>query len=255
LSLVGEIRRRQKAAMAEGGLRLMSEMGDEVVDRIALQAVKEKPDDLPAALIRPTVEAQITNTVADLVEQKQISPRQVKRTIKRMMEKASPAIQEQESKAYRQESGQRVQAPSTIGGAATAVAVGPGFPWLLTRGSHLWGQKPKKPMTLGESFKFNFIPSVLPFAAGFEGLTHALAPLSDPLRRRGERSYLASVGESFKGAREGLAESGADARARYGAFGIPIQMFHGIMNPVASLAYLGQQVGGAFKKPDYATWA
>jgi hypothetical protein len=36
---------------------------------------------------------------------------------------------------------------------------------------------------------------------------------------------------------------------------MPIQVYHGIMNPLSSLAYLGQQVGGAFKKPDYAEWA
>jgi hypothetical protein len=63
------------------------------------------------------------------------------------------------------------------------------------------------------------------------------------------------MGESFKGAREGLADRSAEARARFGAFGVPLQMFHGIMNPLASLSYLGKEVGGMFKKPDYEEWA
>lgn len=241
--------------MAEGGFRLISEMGDELVDRLALQAVKDKPDNLPSLLVRPTVEEQVTNTVADLVEQKKLRPRQARSTIKRMMAKAAPAIQKQESESFRQEAGQRVQAPATLGEATTAAGVMTAFPWLLSRGSWLYGKKPENPMTLGQSFKFNFIPSFLPFAAGFETLGHALAPLGDPLRQRGERGYFKSMGENFKGAREGLADQGAAARAHYGALGMPLQAFHGIMNPLASLAYLGQQVGGAFKTPDYKAWA
>jgi hypothetical protein len=256
LSLVSEIKRRQKTAgLGEAGVRLASEAGEELLERGALQASQDRPADLPAMMIRPMVETHVSNLVSGLVEQGKIRPRQAKKTIEQLMAQAHPAIQEKEREAYRREAGQRTIAPGTLAGTAMAATTATSFPWLLSRGSWLWGKKPKHPMSLGESFKFNFAPAFVPMTAGFEALNHLLAPLSDPMRKRRERGYWKSVGESFKGGMEGLAEGGAEARARYGAFGIPLQMFHGIMNPLASLAYLGQQVGGAFKKPDYASWA
>jgi hypothetical protein len=240
--------------MAEGGIRLAAEGGEELLENAAMRLSKENPD-ISSMMIRPTVEAQVSDLVSNLVEQKKISPGQAKQTVKLLMARAKPGIQKQESEAYRREAGQRVMAPSTIGETATAATLMTALPWALSRGSYLWGQKPKDPMTLGQAFKFNFVPSFLPFAVGFEALGHALAPLSDPQRKNKERGYWRSVGESYEGARDYLAERGAEARARFGPFGIPLQMFHGIMNPIASLAYLGQQVGGAFKKPDYVAWA
>jgi hypothetical protein len=257
LSLVSEIKCRQKTAgFAEAGIRLASDAVEELADRsVLVHLAREKFNDLPAMMIRPTVEAQVSNHVAQLVEQKKIPARSADKVIARVMAKASPLIRNKEREAYRFEQGVRVQAPTTIGETATAASIMTALPWAISRGSYLWGQKPKNPMTLGASLKFNFIPSVLPFSAGFEALGHTLAPLSDPLRQRGERSYLSSMGESLKGAREGLADRSAEARARFGAFGVPLQMFHGIMNPLASLSYLGKEVGGMFKKPDYEEWA
>lgn len=257
MSLVGEIKRRQKTAeFGELPLRMASEAGEALAERAAVQASEDQLNGLPAAMIRPTVEARITNTVAGLVEKKQLHPRQAKAVIQQVMDRATPAIQQKEREAFRQESGQRVTSPATVGGVAAGIATGTAFPWLLTRGSYLWGKKPKEPMSLGDAFKFNFIPhQVLPWTVGIEALNHLVAPFSDPLRKRKERGYWKSVGESVAGSREHLADSGASARAHYGLLGMPIQVYHGIMNPLSSLAYLGQQVGGAFKKPDYAEWA
>lgn len=69
MSLVSEIKRRQKTAgFAEAGIRLASEAGEELAERSALaHAAKENFNDLPAMMIRPTVEAQVSNHVAQLV--------------------------------------------------------------------------------------------------------------------------------------------------------------------------------------------
>ena len=256
MSLVGEIKRRQKTAgLGELPLRLASEVGETLTERAAVQGTEGQLQDLPAMMIRPTVEAQVTNNVADLVEKKQLHPRQAKAVIQQVMDQADPAIQQKEREAFRRESGYRVTSPATVGGVAAGLGVMTAFPWLWTRKSYLLGRKPKEPMTLGQSFKFNFVPNVLPVTAGFEAANHLLAPFSDPLHKRKERGYWESVGESAAGAREHMADSGASARSHYGLLGMPVQMYHGITNPLASLAYLGQQVGGAFEKPDYAEWA
>lgn len=190
-----------------------------------------------------------------MVKNRQILPREAKKTSKAILEQLEPEIQKQEAVAFRAQAGESVQAPATMMGTAGALGIATAFPWLITRGSWLWGKKPENPYTLGQSFKFNFLPNVIPFAAGIEGVGHLLAPMSDPLRQQGRRGYWKSVRESFRGAQEGLAERGAEARERYGVAGIPLQMLHGVFNPLASLAYLGRQVGGVFQKPDIETWA
>lgn len=216
---------------------------------------KEAQQHLPAAMIRPTVRSNITNLVADLVEKKQIRPDQAEQMVDVMMQQAMPEIRKQEELAYRRESGEQALAPATMTGAAGTVATLSAFPWALSRASYLVGRKPKDPMSLRQAFKMNFMPAWLPITGAFEVGGHLLSPMSDPQYRAGERGYWKSVGQSMKGARRHMAESGAEARERYGLFGIPLQMFHGITNPITSLSYLGEQVGGLFSKPDVKGWA
>lgn len=211
---------------------------------------------LPAMMIRPTVADRVSQIVAEMVRRKQIPPRQAEEVTKALMEQAEPEIRKQEAQAFRGEAGAMAQAPATFGGAAAGAGMMTAFPWLLSRiprAGRAMGFD--KPMTLGQSFKYGFLPSFLPLSAGIEGISHLAAPFSDPQRVRGERGYWKSVGESFRGAQEGLAERGAEARARYGMLGIPLQMFHGVMNPLASLSYLGRSVGDTFKRPDIKQWA
>jgi hypothetical protein len=210
---------------------------------------------LPAMMIRPTVQDRVSQIVAEMVRRKQIPPRQAEEVTKALMEQAEPEIRKQEEAAYRAQSGEQAMAPATIMGAATTAASLAAFPWLISRAPYLIGRKPKKPMTLRESFKMSFMPAWLPVTAAFESGGHLLSPMSDPRYKAGERGYWKSVGESFRGAQEGLAERGAESRARYGMLGIPLQMFHGVMNPLASLSYLGRSVGDTFRRPDIKQWA
>jgi len=226
-----------------------------LVDEVKGRRTKAAQAAMPAMMIRPTVQDHIARVVEEMVRTKQIKPEQAEDLAKALLERADPEVKKHESEAFRRESGSMAEAPATLGSAARTAGFMTAFPWLISRGSYLWGKKPKDPMTLGQSFRFGFLPSFLPVSAALEGLNYALAPLSDPQRARGERSYLKSLGESFRGAQEGLAERGAEARARYGMLGIPLQMFHGVMNPLASLAYLGRSIGGAFSKPRVEEWA
>ena len=75
------------------------------------------------------------------------------------------------------------------------------------------------------------------------GLTTALQPLGDPLYRRGDRGYIKSIGESLKAESSELARKGQEVRRKYGLMGVPIQLFHGVTHPLASLLMGGQAVG------------
>lgn len=81
--------------------------------------------------------------------------------------------------------------------------------------------------------------SMIPTGA-IEAARIALNPLSDPLYRKGTRSYLSSVGEGFKGQVDQLGERQIETRGKYGLAGVPVQAFHGILNPISSLAYAGR---------------
>lgn len=81
--------------------------------------------------------------------------------------------------------------------------------------------------------------SIIPTAA-IETARIAMNPLSDPLYRKGDRTYMQSVGEGFKGQLDQMGERQAETRGKYGLKGIPIQAFHGILNPISSLAYAGR---------------
>lgn len=263
LSLIGEIKRRQlkQASIGQMGTRTLAELGEEAAERASVMYGGERPTRIPAMQIRQVAEARVSDLVADMVKRKRLPPNQANALSKKLLAEAEPEIRAQESAAYRTETGERAMAPSTLTGTAGAIGGITGMQWLMDRAGHALSSPPAgvpkgPPPTLGSSFKSIFLPQFLPIAAALEfGLGHLVSPVGDPQYRSGQRGYWKSVGESYRGAQENLAEQGAQARARYGIAGIPLQMFHGVMNPLASLGYLGRQVGDMFRKPDIKGWA
>lgn len=90
-------------------------------------------------------------------------------------------------------------------------------------------------LTLGQAAKNVVHPSGFMPLAATTGALSLLKPLGDPRWRRGERGYFSSLHESVKGEADNLAEAGRNARERYGLAGVPIQAFHGMLNPIPSL--------------------
>lgn len=82
-----------------------------------------------------------------------------------------------------------------------------------------------------------FGPASLIPTAAIETARIGLNPLSDPLYRRGQRSYLQSASEGFKGQLDQMGERQIETRKKYGLGGVPIQAFHGILNPISSVGY------------------
>jgi hypothetical protein len=89
-------------------------------------------------------------------------------------------------------------------------------------------------MTLGGAAKMMLLPS-LPYTALREGMG-LLRPLSDPKYQRGERGYVNSWWEGKLGDVEQLDQKVQETRDRYGrVLGAPVQLLHGMLNPVTSL--------------------
>lgn len=198
-------------------------------------------EQLPAQLVKPELERRTDEAITGMLDAGTISSEQAEKLRAHTLAAMAPVQQSIESQAVRREAGERTLSPTTIGSTAAAVGIGTAFPIAFNRAHRLFNAKAER-MPWKDALKFQFLPSVIPWTAGFEGLSHALAPMSDPLYQRGERGYLKSMSESFGGAQEGLAERGAEARQRLGLLGVPVQAFHGVMNPLASTANLGRQV-------------
>lgn len=95
--------------------------------------------------------------------------------------------------------------------------------------------------TLGEAGAQMYGSRYIPLTMLTAGLfNHARAPLSDPLYRQGKRSYGKSFIEGIGGSADAMGQAGREARDRYGVAGIPIQMLHGVLNPLSSLVYGGR---------------
>lgn len=89
-------------------------------------------------------------------------------------------------------------------------------------------------ITLGGAAKMMFLPT-LPYTVLREGLG-LVRPLSDPKYQRGERGYAESLWEGKLGDVEQLDQKVKETRDRYGrVLGAPVQMVHGLLNPVTSL--------------------
>jgi hypothetical protein len=113
--------------------------------------------------------------------------------------------------------------------------LGVGAPWAM-------GKLMGSPMSLGRSALYGFGPSVMPLTALSDTANIFLGPLADPRYQLGMRGYLSSLGHGVQKNIQQMSEASKAARERYGALGIPIQMVHGLMNPVTSAMYLGRSV-------------
>ena len=97
-------------------------------------------------------------------------------------------------------------------------------------------------MTLGKAVNWGVGPAGFVPMSMMSGLSSALTPLGDPLYRRGERGYLKSVGEGIKAESSELARKGEAARRKYGLLGVPVQLWHGVTHPIASLYFGGKSL-------------
>lgn len=114
-----------------------------------------------------------------------------------------------------------------------------GAPYLMSR----FGLFGDKPTTLGESVVAGFSPRYTPMLAGLEALGMFLSPLSDPAYQSDKIGYLASLGRGLKSNIKQVGEASRYARENYGGWGVPIQVFHGILNPLHSTAYAAKEIG------------
>jgi hypothetical protein len=97
--------------------------------------------------------------------------------------------------------------------------------------------------SIGHAATAMFGPEAVPATILANMLTnHMTSPISDPLYRAGKRTYWNSVGEGIAGSADQVQRAGHEARERYGVAGVPLQMFHGITNPVAGLTYAGRSL-------------
>ncbi len=121
---------------------------------------------------------------------------------------------------------------------AGAAALQVGAPYVASR-LGLFG----KPMTLGEAAVSGFGPHITPFAALFEAGGALLSPLSDPAYQSDRIGYLKSLGRGIQKNVRQVGEASQYARENYGALGVPIQVFHGILNPLHSTGYMAKEIG------------
>ena len=97
-------------------------------------------------------------------------------------------------------------------------------------------------MTLGKAINWGIGPAGFVPMSVMSGLSSALTPLGDPHYRRGERGYIKSVGEGIKAESSELARKGEAARRKYGLLGVPVQLWHGVTHPIASLYFGGKSL-------------
>ena len=126
--------------------------------------------------------------------------------------------------------------------AAFPYAVGKGVAGLtyLTEGRAAGRAALAGSLGIGGSLNYALGPGSLVPMSIFGGITSALEPIGDPLYRRGERSYLSSVGAGVQAEASELTRKGIETRKRFGPLGIGVQLFHGITHPIASL-YMGEE--------------
>ncbi len=201
--------------------------------------------DLPPFITRPFEHGQITaedvpvalnelannSTVAALGSGKLRSQnqQQFRSYLQKHFHKYQPQL---ESLAYRRSA--QVSAPVSIGEMGATAGFGVALPKILSHVPFLGGHS----MSWKDSAKTFVSPKgIAPTAMIATGMS-ALHPLEDPQFRRGERSYAKSWWEGMKGESENLGEKAQEARKQYGAWkGAPVQMLHGMLNPIPSMMY------------------
>lgn len=234
MSLIETIKRRQLEKVARHAAS---------ADPALQQAVER--GQLPAALVSPTYEQYATDVVSDRLKSRRINPRDAEAVRQQILDQTKPDQQLLEDEALKHETGHKLMAPSTAGGVAGTLAMGASVPLAIHHAPRLLGRIPAGAMSLGGALKSVVAPAFLPMSAAMEvGTNYLTAPLSDPQYQRGERSFAGSVGKAYSDSADTVGDRGAELRARYGVAGVPGQMLHGIMNPLASFGYLGKSLMG-----------
>jgi hypothetical protein len=226
----------------------MNKIAYEKLKKWAKKDSEKLLSDIPSPLLKPFREGQIPSSNVDAVLQEYIN-NTVAQSIEKgdIKPKQAPILQEHLKKYFKQYQ-KPIEALSYRREALGALPVSPGE-LALTGGLGLaipkaWEAYKRrkdptiKPMTWGQTAKFSYGPSALPYSAAFGGAITALSPLSDPLYQRGDRSYLESLREGFKGQAEAIGIKGEEARKKYGPIaGSGVSMLHGLLNPIPSIAY------------------
>jgi hypothetical protein len=117
----------------------------------------------------------------------------------------------------------------------TMGALSVGGPWLFSK---LMGN----PISLGRAAALGFGPVALPFGVVGDITNTFLGPVADPHYQLGLRGYWDSLGRSVGKNIKQVGTAAQEARERYGALGIPVQMTHGLMNPITSAMYMGKNL-------------
>ena len=125
--------------------------------------------------------------------------------------------------------------PTTPSEISLAAALGVGAPWALSKAVG-------NPITLGRSAYLGFGPVAMPIMGLQDTLQTVAGPLVDPYYQAGERGYLESLGKGISRNIEQVSKAESELKEKYGLLGLPIQMAHGVMNPVTSTLYLGRSL-------------
>ena len=108
----------------------------------------------------------------------------------------------------------------------------------------LWNKAAPK-MSVPKAFATSISPLWLPAMGTFEAINLLGSAALNPNRESGPIGYLKDVKNQLSTRADEVEEAGVRARKRYGLAGIPVQLLHGLLNPMSSLAYLAKSVGGA----------
>lgn len=113
-----------------------------------------------------------------------------------------------------------------------------GTPYLMSR-MGLFGDKKE---SLGEAVAAGFSPRYTPMLAAFELGGTLASPLSDPAYQSDRIGYFTSLGRGVQKNIQQIGEASDYARKNYGALGVPVQVFHGLLNPLHSTAYMANEI-------------
>lgn len=126
-------------------------------------------------------------------------------------------------------------APVTPSEMAWAGGMSVGLPWAISRAAG-------SPMSLGEAAKWSVTPKAFGAMAFNDILGAGLGAFDEPGYQSGRQGYLSAAGSAFGRQVKGIGQASREARERYGLLGVPLQVLHGIWNPLASTAYMLKNV-------------
>jgi hypothetical protein len=134
--------------------------------------------------------------------------------------------------------------PTTPGELGTFAAMTGGAPYLMGR----YGILGTPAMTAGEALAFGLGPAAFPATVASNVASWALGPFQDPEYQKDRRGYFRSILPSIGAQVDAVRKANQESTRRYGVGAIPVQAFHGILNPLTSVTYglssLGQTLLG-----------